>query len=55
MIRKTRGHSDILYAEMIMMAVGALMVVSGDTVNGGALFLLGAAIHFGMGGFATGF
>ncbi|GEM_PF-1942117 len=50
-----RGHGDILYAEMIMMAIGALMFVSGDAVNGGALFLLGAVIHFGMGGFATGF
>lgn len=50
-----RGHSDILYAEMVMMALGAIMFLSGDTVNGGALFLLGAAIHVALGGFATGF
>jgi len=24
-------------------------------MTGGALFLVGAAVHFGMGGFATGF
>ncbi len=52
---RMRGHSDIFYAEMVMMALGTIMVLSGDAVNGGALILLGAAIHFGMGGFATGF
>jgi len=35
--------------------VGALLFISGDAMTGGALFLVGAAVHFGMGGFATGF
>ncbi len=50
-----RGHSDIMYLEMVAMAVGAWMFVTGDSVTGGIVFLAGAAVHFGMGGFATGF
>ncbi len=50
-----RGHSDIMYLEMVAMAVGGLLFFTGDTLTGLILFGIGAAVHFGMGGFATGF
>lgn len=52
---RMRGHSEIMYLEMIAMALGALLFISGDTLTGLILFGVGAAVHFGMGGFGTGF
>lgn len=50
-----RGHSELMYAEMVLMGIGGLLMFTGDFMNGLIIFGVGAAIHFGMGGFATGF
>lgn len=51
----TRGHSDIMYLEMVAMGIGILLFLTGDTIAGIVVFGLGAAVHFGLGGFETGF
>lgn len=44
-----------MYAEMVAMALGVLLFLSGDTQTGIILFAVGAVAHFAMGGFGTGF
>lgn len=50
-----RGHSEVMYLEMVAMGIGGWMMYTGDLVSGGILFAIGAAVHFALGGFATGF
>ena len=50
-----RGHTDVLYIDMIAMGLGALFLFQGNLNDGLVLFAIGAVAHFAMGGFETGF
>ena len=50
-----RGHTDLLYLDMIAMGVGALILLQGNLNDGLLLFAVGTVLHFSMGGFETGF
>ncbi len=50
----SRGHSDFMYLDMILMGIGALIISTGD-LSGLVLLAIGGVLHFSAGGFATGF
>ncbi len=51
---RSRGHSDFMYLDMILMGIGGFILSTGD-LSGVVLLGIGGLLHFSSGGFATGF